>query len=26
VNPQYSRISVAVPHEIFKQYFDKINS
>jgi aspartate/methionine/tyrosine aminotransferase len=25
VNPQYSRISVAVPHDIFKQYFDKIN-
>jgi aspartate/methionine/tyrosine aminotransferase len=26
VNTQYSRISVSVPHEIFKQYFDKINS
>jgi len=25
VNTQYSRISVAVPHETFKQYFDKIN-
>jgi aspartate/methionine/tyrosine aminotransferase len=24
VNTQYSRISVAVPHELFKQYFDKI--
>jgi aspartate/methionine/tyrosine aminotransferase len=26
VNSQYSRISVAVPHEDFKNYFDKINS
>jgi len=26
VNTQYSRISVSVPHEIFKNYFDKINS
>jgi aspartate/methionine/tyrosine aminotransferase len=24
VNKQYSRISVAVPHELFKKYFDKI--
>lgn len=24
VNPQYSRISVSVPHKLFKQYFDKI--
>jgi hypothetical protein len=24
VNSQYSRISVAVPHETFKDYFDKI--
>lgn len=24
VNTQHSRISVAVPHELFKQYFDKI--
>jgi hypothetical protein len=24
VNTQYSRISVAVPHELFRQYFDKI--
>jgi aspartate/methionine/tyrosine aminotransferase len=24
VNSQYSRISVAVPHETFKEYFDKI--
>jgi aspartate aminotransferase len=25
VNPQFSRISVSVPHDTFKQYFDNVN-